>query len=109
MANRKQGEVHQCDCDVCAEHPRSKEAREHLKINRMVSTLDEKNARRVVGLMAGQIGRGGIALMMVVTGLSRNTITRGQQELETAEDPVPTNRVRASGGGRKPLEKKAQS
>lgn len=80
-----------------------------MKINRMISTLDEKNARRVVGLMAGQLGRGGIALMMVVTGMSRNTITRGQQELETADDPVPTNRVRASGGGRKPLEKKAQT
>jgi len=75
----------------------------------MVSTLDEKNARRVVGMMAEQIGRGGIAKLMVITGLSRNTIMRGQAELAEREDPVPPHRVRVPGGGRPPLEKKRPS
>ena len=100
------GVVRQCACPVCEAHPRSQEAGEHAMINRMVSTLDEKNARRVVGMMAARLGHGGIAEMMVVTGLSRNTIMRGQEELSKAADPVPPDRVRVAGGGRPPLEKK---
>jgi hypothetical protein len=109
MANRKLGEVHQCGCDVCANRPRSREAREHRKINRMVSTLDEKNARRVIGMMAEQLGRGGVTKLHVITGLSRNTIMRGQRELAEPKDAVPPDRVRTPGGGRPPLEKKRQS
>lgn len=105
MANQKKGVVRQCDCDVCHDHPRSAEAREHLRINRMLSTLDEKNARRVAGLLASRDGHGGVSLISRITGMSRQTIDRGISELE-AEDEVPVDRVRAAGGGRKPLEKK---
>jgi DNA-binding phage protein len=108
MANQKKGVVRQCDCDVCRDHPRSAEAREHLRINRMLSTLDEKNARRVAGLLASRVGHGGTSLISRITGMSRQTIDRGLGELE-AEDEVPVDRVRAVGGGRKPLEKKAES
>jgi hypothetical protein len=37
--------------------------------------------------------------------MSRTTIAQGQREL-VGEDPVPADRVRRPGGGRKPLEKK---
>jgi hypothetical protein len=43
MANQRKGIVRPCDCKTCRDHPRSAEAREHKQINRMVSTLDEKN------------------------------------------------------------------
>jgi hypothetical protein len=75
----------------------------------MLSTLDEKNARRVVGLLAEQRGHGGIAALMLITGMSRNTIVRGQEELTMRDDPVPVERARAPGGGRPALEKKHQS
>jgi hypothetical protein len=40
-----------------------------------------------------------------ITGLSRNTVRRGQHEIQ---EPAPalTGRIRQPGGGRKPIEKK---
>jgi hypothetical protein len=97
-----------CTCAVCVEHPRSAEATAHRKLNRVVSSLDEKHARRVVGLLAEREGHGGIARLSRVTGMSRTTILLGQREL-VGDDPVPSDRVRRHGGGRKPLEKKDQT
>lgn len=94
-----------CTCEACRKHPQSAEAREHRKVNRVVSSLDEKWARRVVGLLAEREGHGGIAQLSRITGMSRTTILLGQREL-VGEDPVPADRVRRPGGGRKPLEKK---
>jgi hypothetical protein len=94
-----------CMCESCTQHPRSAEATEHRKLNRLLSGLDEKHARRVLGLLAEREGRGGIARLSRVTGVSRTTILQGQREL-VGEDPVPEGRVRRPGGGRKPLEKK---
>jgi hypothetical protein len=75
-------------------------------VNRLLSTLDEKHARRVAGMLALQRGHGGIAELITITGMSRNTIVKGQEELAEREDPVAADRVRAPGGGRPPLEKK---
>jgi len=97
--------IHACECDECLEHPRSAEAVEHRKVNRVISLLDEKQARRVVGLLADREGHGGVSLLSRITGMSRTTILLGQREL-VGEDPVPADRVRRPGGGRKPLEKK---
>lgn len=94
-----------CPCEVCSEHPRSAEATEHRKLNRLIAGLDEKQARRVLGLMAEREGHGGIARLSRVTGMSRTTILQGQRDL-VGDDPVPEGRVRRPGGGRKPLEKK---
>jgi hypothetical protein len=105
MADRKKWE---CRCDACTEHPRSAEATEHRKLNRALSGLDEKHARRILGLLAEREGHGGVARLSRVTGVSRTTIQLGQREL-VGEDPVPAGRVRRPGGGRKPLEKKDQS
>src|ERR1700759_5345545 len=98
--------AHVCRCETCRESPRGAEAMEHRKLNRVVSLLDEKQARRVVGLLAEREGHGGIALLSRVTGMSRTTIAQGQREL-VGEDPVPADRVRRPGGGRKLLEKKS--
>lgn len=78
---------------------------EHRKLNRALAGLDEKHARRVLGLLAEKEGHGGIARLSRVTGMSRTTILKGQKEL-VGKDPVPEDRVRRPGGGRKPLEKK---
>lgn len=94
-----------CQCDVCKAHPKSAEAMEHRRIKRAVLGLDEKHARRVVGLLAAKEGHGGVALLSRITGMSRTTILRGKREL-VGPDPVPHHRVRRAGGGRKSLEKK---
>ncbi len=43
-----------------------------------------ENQKRCLGAeKANELGRGGIAKVMALTGLSRNTIKRGMQELES--------------------------
>lgn len=94
-----------CKCEECEQRPQSAEASEHRKLNRALSGLDEKHARRILGLLAEKEGHGGISRLSRVTGVSRTTILQGQREL-VGKDPVPRDRVRRRGGGRKALEKK---
>lgn len=64
------------------------------------SKLDERRRR----LFAGEVraaGRGGLEAVSRITGLARSTLGRGRKELDAA--PLPQNRVRRSGGGRRPL------
>lgn len=67
--------------------------------------LDERRRRLWAAAEAQALGRGGQRLVAKVTGLSRRTLYRGQQELaQGADRAVPgAARVRAPGGGRKPL------
>jgi len=97
-----------CVCPICRRHPRSAEAVEHRKLNRVLCGLDEKHARRVLGLLAEKEGHGGIVRLSRVTGVSRTTIRLGKREL-VGSDPIPLSRVRRQGGGRKLLEKKGRS
>ena len=94
--------IHRCECSQCQQHPYSRLAQIHRAINRVLASLDERRRRQCAGLLAWQYGRGGIQVVHVISGLSRTTIGRGQQELSTAKR---TDRVRASGGGRWPVEK----
>ena len=105
MAGR---ETFVCTCTACVEHPRGAVASAHRKINRAIAGLDEKQARRVLGLMAEREGHGGVASLSRITGMSRTTIAQGRREL-AGTDPVPEGRVRRPGGGRKSLEKKGPS
>jgi hypothetical protein len=55
--------------------------------------------------LAKQHGRGGITRFARITGLSRDTIRRGQREL-AYPDPRAVGRIRRAGGGRQRVEKK---
>lgn len=68
-------------------------------------TLNEKNRRRFAGVLAQQWGHGGIQRVIEITGLSRNTICRGYQEVQHREGRADRGRVRHTGGGRLPVEK----
>jgi hypothetical protein len=102
---REERASHECTCSACREHPRSDVALEHQAINRVLATLDEKSRRRFVGLLALQWGRGSIALLNQVTGLSRPTIRRGRDEVQRVEKPALRGRVRQAGAGRHAVEK----
>lgn len=97
--------VHHCYCPDCIGCPQSTIAEKHQLINQLVATFDEKSRRLFVAFLARQQGRGGIAQLARITGLSRNTIRRGQGEL-LRPSPDLENRIRCKGGGRKRLEKK---
>jgi len=92
-----------CQCRRCQQAPDSPTARQHRSINRLVALADERSRRLLVGFLAEQHGRGGIALLSQITGLDRNTIARGLRELH-GEQPLPPGRIRQRGGGRKPVE-----
>src|SRR5271166_1402489 len=97
--------VHHCCCPDCKCCPQGLIAEQHRLINQLVPTFDEKSRRLFVAILARQQGRGGIAQFARITGLSRNTIRRGQREL-LRPSPDLENRIRRKGGGRKRLEKK---
>ena len=69
-----------------------------------MATFDEKGRRRFAGLLALQIGRGGMQLAHEITGLSRMTIRAGREEIRrTDRNPA----VRQAGAGRPAIEKNA--
>ena len=104
MSTSERRRLHHCACATCQQHPYSLMAQQHKAINRVLASLDEKNRRRFVGLLAIQWGARSISLLSRITGLSRTTIHRGKHELEHPE-ATERGRGRAPGAGRLPVEK----
>jgi hypothetical protein len=71
------------------------------------SLLDEQQRRLYAGLESLKLGHGGDARLAEFLGLDAHTVARGRQQL-LAQD-VARPRVRRTGGGRHPLEKKRPS
>lgn len=97
--------LYQCPCPDCDAQRSGDTACDHAAINRVLATLDERQRRLFVGLLALRRGRGGIVRLATITGLSRTTIRRGIAELHSGVGPEG-ERVRRPGGGRPPVEKK---
>jgi hypothetical protein len=97
--------VHQCQCTECQRSEASLTRTLHQQMNFFLSTLDEHQRRLYVGLESQKLGHGGDRHLAVITGLDVDTIAKGRHELEQAE---PTDRIRAPGGGRIPVEKKTR-
>jgi len=95
--------IHRCSCPECSREPDGAVAREHQAINRIIARTDERSRRLVAGLLAQLYGHGGITRLACITGLDRNTIARGQRELEQ-EDALPPGQVRHRGAGPKRVE-----
>jgi hypothetical protein len=73
---------------------------------RILSTLNERQARLFVAQRALELGRGGISKVSQLTGMSRPAIYRGISELRSEREWKPStepSRIRRAGGGRKPL------
>jgi DNA-binding phage protein len=104
MEEAKGRAIHRCGCPDCQQSPESFLAQRHGAINTLLTTLDERSRRLVAAFVADQLGRGGITKVARITGMSRNTIRRGQRELIRPE--APSHRIRRPGGGRMPVEKK---
>ena len=105
MDNMKKHLTHECQCSDCQGHRCGPMADQHHAINNLLALVDEKSRRLVAAVLAKQHGRGGIALLAHITGLSRMTIRRGLHELAQPEPGSP-ERIRRPGGGRKRAEKK---
>lgn len=64
---------------------------------------NEQQRRVFAASEASVIGRGGITMLSRITGLDRETISRGLKEIENSES-IDISRIRAVGGGRKKIE-----
>jgi hypothetical protein len=62
--------------------------------------LNEVQRRVVAGAMSEMLGRGGKSAVASGSGMSRNTVIKAQAEVEAGI--VPSDRLRASGGGDRP-------
>ena len=74
----------------------------------MLPRLDEHLARLYLAAEAESLGRGGISAISEFTGVNRNTISAGLQEIHSQGSEQETKssaaRIRAEGGGRKSIE-----
>jgi hypothetical protein len=86
-----------------ADHP---EREQHAAMNRLMSELDERQRRLYAATEAKRLGRGGIAQVQRITGISRKSLRRGMDELAGKVPPPPPGRVRALGAGRFTAEEK---
>ena len=73
-----------------------------LRFQALDPLLDERRRRRLAAAEAMAAGRGGVSAVSRATGMARSTIGRALVELRDGA-ALPDNRVRRSGGGRKPL------
>jgi hypothetical protein len=108
MPKNRSKPVRKCDCSQCIEQPSGEIALLHASINRLVAVLNEKHRRQFVGLLASHFGHGGIQYLSKITGLNRQTISRGKREIERANVALD-DRIRALGGGRHKVEKKSRA
>lgn len=70
-----------------------------------ISTLDERQRRLYAGLESLKLGRGGDRYIAELFGMDPHTVGHGRHELMGGE--WDAGRIRAAGGGRKAVEKKA--
>ncbi len=104
MSKPKSLRIHQCICITCQQHPHGQIAQQHRAINRVLVTLNEKNRRHFVGLLALEWGARKIALLAQITGLSRTTIHRGKREVAHPGRKGKPH-IREAGAGRIAVEK----
>ena len=71
------------------------------KVSGVGAGADGADAPRLGGHRGPALGRGGPGLVAQATGLSPATIRRGSTDLASDDAPLPVERVRKRGGGRK--------
>lgn len=83
------------------------EAAVRNKLDLLAPLFDEQTRRLWAAAEAQVLGRSGVSLVARATGLSRTTIHQGLKdlvELHETKTLVRTKRIRAVGGGRKPID-----
>ena len=67
-----------------------------------LSECNEVQRRRLAGIKAIEMGRGGILYVCKLTGMSHHTVIKGMKEVRNTKKPQ-TIRLRKEGGGRKKI------
>ena len=69
---------------------------------KVLATLNEAQRRWVAGILASEIGYGGVEIVSAATGISRPTIIKGKKEVKSSKKLL-LDRSRDAGGGRKSI------
>jgi len=101
-------EIHECGCALCQNGEDAPEREAHHRVNVLMSRLDEQQRRWYAAVEAERYGYGGTKLVAQITGLDEKTIRRGKDEMSKELADRPQDRIRVSGGGRPPVEKKTR-
>ena len=70
------------------------------RIKTMLPLLDERQRRIYLAVEAQSYGWGGISRVSKISGVAPFTIRQGIAEINGEEPPMPSDRLRAPGGGR---------
>ena len=109
MAAAPEPEIHVCVCPICQTASDPAVMRRHQQINLLLSRLTEPQRRWYVGFLSQELDSPSDRQLACITGLDRNTIQRGRQELAAGLADVPFTRERRAGAGRPPAEKKTRN
>ena len=97
--------VYRCRCPDCLRRSPSATKEAHAQLNKLLSTMDERQQRLMAGYESHQLGHGGDRRLALITGLHVHTIAKGRHELAQSDLAL---RIRAAGGGRTRVEKKTR-
>ena len=86
----------------------SRDEQWQAQIRLVFGRLAETERRWVSALISGAVGWGGETFAAMVTGLDPKTVHSGRIELENDLNDCPADRIRRSGAGRVPVEKKTR-
>src|SRR5689334_12085411 len=67
----------------------------------LLPLLNERQSRLALGIEARLLGHGGVRAVAQAAGVSVKTVRRGVQESEAGTEPLPPERSRRPGAGRK--------
>src|SRR4051794_12987301 len=90
--------VHTCHCPQClagADHP---DRKHHERMNLLFAMLDHQQRRVYAAIESSRIGRGGVRLVSLITGLSVATIGHGRAQLAAQPAHIPLTPDLRSGG-----------
>jgi len=109
MAAPTEPSIHACECPICQAGLDPDVMHRHYQINVLLSRLTEPQRRWYVGFLSQEPSSPGERQLALITGLDRNTIRRGRQELDAGLPNAPATRQRRRGAGRPPAEKKTRN
>jgi hypothetical protein len=106
MSTPPEPTIHTCECSICQAGSDPEIVHRHYQINVLLSRLTEPQRRWYVGFLSQQPDSLGDRQLVLITGLARNTIRRGRQELAAGLADVPPIHQQRHGAGRPVAEKK---
>lgn len=98
--------IRQCQCRTCQDGSDLAIMEHHHTINLILSRLTEPQRRWYVASLTQGPHAFSLHQLARITGLDRQTIRRGRQELADGLADLPPQRLRREGAGQKAAEKK---